>query len=182
MRSLWISAAVGSAMGLTVSGHAIAQQPAANTQGQYEEVPRYDTPLYVPSAPPMLEKNFSLPTFGMQGAGLPQQRTQAPEPVQPDPPDVFKRPPDYALPRAQEWTPGGTKMETPSYTTAEGLAAGDTDDSETGGFGTRPVVRMQARGDGFLAGDGQRREPATGQLETGQPETGPFGTDPPGGR
>lgn len=156
MRLTWITAAFGTAVGLTISGHAVAQGQPPNTQvQQYEQAPQYETPKYTPYAPPVLDKNFGLPTFGMPGADLPQQRTMATDPVAVVPPDVFKRPPDFALPRAEEWRPGGTAMETPGYTTTDGSLPGYTTQSETGGFGTQAQVGRRLETGGFETDTGR---------------------------
>ena len=162
MRLSWIAAVFGLAVGLTVSAQAIAQGQANVQAREYGGTQPYETPRYTPMVPMTLDKNFGLPTFGMPGADLPQQRTMAPDPVPPVAPDVVKRPPDFALPRAAEWRPGGTKMETPSYTTSDGGLTGDRTQPETGGFGTQAAFGAR--------------------LETGRLETGGFETGTPAGR
>jgi hypothetical protein len=149
MRLSWIPTAAGVAMGLTISGQAFAQARVNPQTPQYDQAPQYETPKYVPATRPMLDKNFGLPTFGMQGAELPQQRTQAPVPVPVEPTDVFKRPPDYVLPRAGEWRPGGTAMETPLYTTTDGSVAAYTTQPETDGIGTQPTLGRRMETGGF---------------------------------
>ena len=150
MRLSWMSAALGSAAGLTVSVQAIGQpQP-------YERQP-YESPRYTPGAPATLDKTFGLPTFGMPGADLPQQKTMAPD-VQPlEKADVLKAPPDFVFPKTREWTPGGTAMETPLFTTSEGLTAGDTTQSETGGFGTQQPMGYKLETGGFETETPRRR-------------------------
>lgn len=113
----------------------------------------YETPKYMPAQPSVLDPNYGLPSFGMPGSELPQQRTQAPDPVVPEKPDVFKSttdftvskradPTDFAFPKAAGPTTGDTTAgdtttgdttaalttETPLYTTTE---AGSTTGSDT---------------------------------------------------
>lgn len=167
MRLSWIAAAFGLAAGLTVSAQAIAQVQTNPQTPQYGGAQPYETPRYTPMVPMTLDKNFGLPAFGMPGADMPQQRTMVPDPVPPVATDAVKRAPDFVLPKAAEWRPGGTKMETPLYTTSEGGLTGDRTQSETGGFGTQAAV-------------GRRVE--TGELETGGFGTGGFETRRPARR
>ena len=48
---------------------------------------------YSSTPPATLDKNYGLPTFGTPGAGMPQQRTQAPKPGVKTDPDFFAPPP-----------------------------------------------------------------------------------------
>lgn len=97
---------------------------------------------YSTTPPAGLDKNFGLPTFGMPGADLPQQRTQAPKPAPKTDPDVFAPPPaadaeasgtpdffstttDLTLPRAARPIAGTASPETPMFTTGEGYSTGE---------------------------------------------------------
>lgn len=134
MRLSWMAVAFGSTMGLTVSAQAVAQaQP-------YDPQP-YETPRYSTDAPATLDKNFGLPTFGIPGADLPQQRTMATDPLAMEKPGFFKKPAEFALPQPREWRPGGTVMETPLFTTSEAPAPGYTTQMETGAFGSEAPKR-----------------------------------------
>ncbi len=110
----------------SVLGMAAAVPAFAQTQP-------YETPKYMPAQPSVLDPNYGLPSFGMPGAFLPQQRTQAPDPVVPEKPDVFKSttdftvpkridPADFAFPKAAGPTTGDT---TTGYTTAGANTTGD---------------------------------------------------------
>jgi hypothetical protein len=105
----------------------------------------YETPKYEPAPPSGLDPNYGLPSFGMRGSELPQQRTQAPEPVAPEKPDVFRSTTDFtlpqqrdttafALPKAAGPTTGDTTAalttETPLYTTTEGGTTGSDTTSD----------------------------------------------------
>jgi hypothetical protein len=129
----------------------------------------YDTPLYSTQPPAALDKNYGLPTFGMRGAELPQQRTMAPE-VQPrEKPDFFKGSSELAVPRGRA---SGSSMETPLYTTTEGST---TDGATTGGLTTG----------GFSSTGLTTEGSTTGGLSTGGFTTGGFttgDTTPPAGR
>lgn len=144
MRLSWMSAALGLAVGLTVSVQAIAQ-----VQPQPYDAQPYETPRYTPSVPAPLDKSYGLPTFGMPGAGLPQQRATTPDIPPLDKADLLKARPDFDFARAREWTPGGTAMETPLFTTSESLTTGDTTQSETGGFGTQAPAGRKLETGGF---------------------------------
>jgi hypothetical protein len=104
----------------------LAALPAAGGFAQDQQ--QYETPLYTTQTPSALDKNYGLPTFGMQGAELPQQKATAPEAAVPADPDFFKRAPEVALPKAQTSTAmqTGSEPETPLYTTPEGSTTGDT--------------------------------------------------------
>ena len=132
MRFSWLPA-LGSVVAMGVSGQAVAQVQAQ----PYDRLP-YETPRYVPSVPPPLDKSYGLPTFGMPGTELPQQKTMAtPVPLL-DKADLLpKAPADVPFAKAPEWRPGGTKMETPLFTTSENAAPGYTTQFETGSFGTQ---------------------------------------------
>ncbi len=104
---------------------AAAPAGAAVAQGQQQ----YDTPLYTTSAPAEVDKNYGLPTFGMPGADMPQQKTMAPEkkPEDSATPDFFKDAKEIALPQRPPSTSTGSSTETPLYTTNEGSTTGDMD-------------------------------------------------------
>ncbi|MDR3533289.1 MAG: hypothetical protein P4L90_22365 [Rhodopila sp.] len=112
------------ALGVMAVGHALAQSE------------QYSTPLYT-TQPSTLDKNYGLPTFGMPGADLPQQRTMAPETRTPPQPDFFKGSSDdkglsdFTFPRKRPSTSADSGMETPLYTTTEGSTTGDTTSSDT---------------------------------------------------
>lgn len=78
---------------------------------------QYDTSLYSTTPPAGLDKNYGLPTFGMQGSEVPAAR-----PVVPPAPaesSLFKGTTDLALPKPKPSTQAGSGMETPLYTTSE---------------------------------------------------------------
>jgi hypothetical protein len=105
---------------------ATAPVGAAFAQGQQQ----YDTPLYTTSAPTEVDKNYGLPTFGMPGADMPQQKTMAPEkkPEDSATPDFFKDAKEIALPqRPRSTSTGSSSSETPLYTTTEGSTTDDMD-------------------------------------------------------
>jgi hypothetical protein len=109
----------------------------AQTETQTET---YETPKYMPAQPSVLDPNYGLPTFGMPGAELPQQRSRALEPEAAEKPDIFKPqtdfglpelkdPTDFAFPKARGSTTGDpvtapVSTETPLYTTTEGGTTG----------------------------------------------------------
>jgi hypothetical protein len=78
---------------------AMAQKIApTRTYGEDQANQTYETPKYRPAPSTPLDKNYGLPTFGMPGWELPQQRTQAPKVTPPEPTDVFSNtPPSYML-------------------------------------------------------------------------------------
>jgi hypothetical protein len=97
---------------------------------------------YSSTPPATLDKNYGLPTFGTPGAGMPQQRTQAPKPGVKTDPDFFAPPPpaeaegpstpdffssttDLTLPRAGRTRPGTASSETPLFTTGQGYSTGE---------------------------------------------------------
>ncbi|HBK05309.1 MAG TPA: hypothetical protein DDZ81_05530 [Acetobacteraceae bacterium] len=130
--------------------------------GAMTALPAWAQPKIAPSreystTPPAgLDKNFGLPTFGMPGAELPQQRTQAPKPAPKTDPDFFAPPPvadaetsgtpdffstttDLTVPRAPRSKPGTASAETPLFTTGQGYSTGEmpanrleTDDTPKG--------------------------------------------------
>ncbi len=118
--------AASAVLGLSISGRAHAQTQA------------YTTPLYSPSASPGLDPHYGLPSFGMPGADVPQQKTAAPAERVPPKPDFYanmtgdKGPIDELLPGARpapkSWISG---TETPLYTTSTGMETGDTTRSGT---------------------------------------------------
>ena len=122
---------------VVVVGDPMANVPA----GSYFNPAAFSIPPTVPSVPPPLDKSYGLPTFGMPGTELPQQKTMAtPVPLL-DKADLLpKAPADVPFAKAPEWRPGGTKMETPLFTTSENAAPGYTTQFETGSFGTQPAV------------------------------------------
>lgn len=94
---------------------------------------------YSTTPPATLDKNFGLPTFGMPGADLPQQRTQAPKAAPKTDPDFFAPPPqpeaeasgtpdffsttsDLTLPKSPRPIPGTASPETPMFTTGQGYS------------------------------------------------------------
>jgi hypothetical protein len=86
---------------------------------------RFETPMYTTGTQSTLDKNYGLPTFGMPGSDLPQQRTMAPA-AEPRPaPDFFAGTSDLTVKRTGR--AADSMMETPQYTTSEGT---------TGGYGT----------------------------------------------
>jgi hypothetical protein len=120
----------------------------------------YDTPLYSTQPPAALDKNYGLPTFGMRGAEMPQQRTMAPE-VQPrEKPDFFKGSSDFTIPRGRA---SGSSMETPLYTTTEGSTTdgATTDGATTSGYSSTGLTTERS---------------TTGGLSTGGFTTGGFTT------
>jgi hypothetical protein len=86
----------------------------------FAQTATYESPGYSPSAPAALDSNYGLPTFGMAGAGLPQQRTMATETAAAAasaPPDAGRPPVDFtpaAIPADATYS-----TETPVYTTSE---------------------------------------------------------------
>ena len=120
----------------------------------------YDTPLYTTQPPAALDKNYGLPTFGMRGAEMPQQRTMAPEAQPREKPDFFKDSSDLTIPRGRA---SGSSMETPLYTTTEGST---TDGGTTSGLST----------DGLSASGLAAEGSTTGGLSTGGFTTGGFTT------
>jgi hypothetical protein len=119
------------AIGLTVAmaGRAVAQEQQAAAQDQ-----QYETPLYTTGSVSTLDKNYGLPTFGMPGAELPQQRTMAPVADPPVKADLFSGVSDFTLPGKRNLAPADTGMETSQYTTSN-----ETTDTYTA-FGTAPAV------------------------------------------
>jgi hypothetical protein len=129
--------AMAGAIALTcaLAGQAVAQDQT------------YETPLYTTPTQPTLDKNYGLPTFGMQGSELPQQKTMATKPDTPaEQPatagDPFKGASDLALPRPPRAVAGDAGMETPRYTTSYGTTGtstsyGTTGDTTTFGTGTK---------------------------------------------
>lgn len=106
----------------------------------------YDTPLYSTQPPAALDKNYGLPTFGMRGAELPQQRTMAPE-VQPrEKPDFFKGSSELTIPRGRA---SGSSMETPLYTTTDGATTGGL---TTGGFSSTGLTTEGSTTGGLTTG------------------------------
>jgi hypothetical protein len=116
---------------------ALAGQAAAQDQ-------QYETPLYTTGTQAGLDKNYGLPTFGMPGSELPQQKTMATKPDTPAEPtsmvsDFFKGTIDLTVPRQPRAPAGSAGMETPRYTTSYGTTGdtaslGTTGDTTT--FGT----------------------------------------------
>ncbi|HEY0184465.1 MAG TPA: hypothetical protein VGC09_16795 [Rhodopila sp.] len=97
---------------------ALAALPLAGAVAQTQQ--SYDTPLYTPQAPAGLDSSYGLPSFGMPGSELPQQKTTAPERAAPVKPDFFPPPSEIALPKPGASIPGRADMETPLYTTSQG--------------------------------------------------------------
>jgi hypothetical protein len=100
---------------------ALAVLPAIRAVAQ--DQPQYETPEYTTQTPSTLDKNYGLPTFGMPGSELPQQKTMAPPKEVPAKPGFFPDPTETALPRPR--TPAQSGSETPLYTTTEGSTTGD---------------------------------------------------------
>lgn len=121
MRLSWILPACVAALG--------ALPAAAFAQNQ-----EYETPLYTSQPPAALDPNYGLPTFGMPGSELPQQKTMTPEKPVPAEPDFFKGSADIVLPKPKSSTQADSQMETPRYTTSDGSATDDTTSSD----GTAP--------------------------------------------
>jgi hypothetical protein len=97
-------------LALLAATPALAQQRIAPSR-TYGQDQAYETPKYRPAPSTPLEKNYGLPSFGMQGSELPQQRTQAPKVKPPVPPDPFKSaPPEYTL-----TTPQPEPPDTPDF-------------------------------------------------------------------
>jgi hypothetical protein len=132
MRPTGIAMAGAIVLTFALAGQAVAQEQT------------YETPLYTTPTQPSLDKNYGLPTFGMQGSELPQQKTMATKPATPaeEPAtagDFVKGAPDLTPPRA---VAGETGMETPRYTTSYGTTGtstsfGTTGDTTTFGTGTK---------------------------------------------
>ena len=90
-----VSSILAVLIGMGAASSALAQKRPPTVQ--YNDPPvtmGYNDPIPtiqykdLPATP--LDKNFGLPTFGMQGGELPQQKTQAPIARAPEPVDVFK--------------------------------------------------------------------------------------------
>ncbi len=134
---------------------ALGGLPAA---GALAQTTQYETPLYTTQAPAELDKNYGLPTFGMPGAELPQQKTMATDRAASTPDgsdkaastadgsDFFAGSTPIELPKtgasasARGSTTGGSAaagadMETPLFTTSQGSSSGSAgswpSDSET---------------------------------------------------
>jgi hypothetical protein len=144
---MWRSWILAGLAGLSAASPGAAQPPPAGTQ------------LYMTQPPAALDRNFGLPTFGMPGSELPQQRTMAPENRTPPPPDFFAGSSNSALPKTLPPSPAFAGMETPLFTTTEGVTTGDTttsgDTMTTGGM-TTPGDRM-TNGDTMTTGGVGRR-------------------------
>jgi len=134
MKRVWLSAVCVATMGLVTSVPAGAQVPADTQVPADAQVQPYETPQYMPAPEATLDKNFSLPTFGMPGSELPQQKTMATERPPPKQPDVFANTFDLILPKPQ--AAAGSNMVTPPYTTSFGSRTDDTTRLETGGLET----------------------------------------------
>lgn len=143
LRTLALPACVVAAGALSAGG-ALAQNQPKFTEDQ----PRYETPLFNSPAPTPLEQNYGLPTFGMPGATLPQQKATTMEKAGPTKTDFFKDATEIELPKAR---PSARRpdMETPLFTTSEGSTTDDTfsthgDMDTTGSYTTmsdRPARR-----------------------------------------
>ena len=151
MRLSWVVTVCGVALGALPVGDAAAQGLLAPTRTYGGDA--YGSPQeYRPPSPSSLDKNYGLPSFGMDGAGLPQQKTMAPEkkadqPAAPDSfkgstqetmapenkadeptvPDFFAGSPEIALPKSRTAKATAAGMETPLFTTSDGSALDDTD-------------------------------------------------------
>ncbi len=109
--------------GVGLTGPAAAQGLIAPTRNYTVPAPSYSD-----GAPSSLDKNYGLPTFGMPGSELPQQRTLAPARPVPEKPDVFKSAPD--LSSRDDQLP-----ETPDFFQASpGLASANSNGSSTPDF------------------------------------------------
>ncbi|WP_146101853.1 hypothetical protein [Rhodopila globiformis] len=91
---------------------ALAQKIApTRSYGQDPAQETYETPGYRPAPPPPVDKNYGLPTFGMKGTELPEQRTQTPKVKPQEPTDPYSTtPPDYTLK-----TPQPDQPDTPNF-------------------------------------------------------------------
>lgn len=140
----WAVPACIVALGALSAGAALAQNQATFTEDQ----PQYETPLFNRAGPTPLEQNYGLPTFGMPGATLPQQKATTMEKVDPVQPDFFKGATEIDLPKARA-SARRPDMETPLFTTSEGSTTDDMisshgDMDTTGGYTTlsdRPARR-----------------------------------------
>jgi len=141
MSRAWMLPACVAALGAFPAGGAGAQD-----QQQYE------TPLYTAPPPTPLDQTFGLPTFGMPGTELPQQRTMASEREVPTSEkavsaeaDFFKGSSDIALPKARPLNPAGSDTETPLFTTSSDATSALAGETETASGDTiasdRPVTR-----------------------------------------
>ncbi len=97
----------------------------AHAQNDPEQASGYSSP-----APPGLDKNYGLPTFGMPGSELPRQRTQATDPGIPGDSEWASKGQGLSLPKAA--ISGKDDGDTPLFTTGDGStltgsASGDTD-------------------------------------------------------
>jgi hypothetical protein len=132
---------------------AMAALPAGGAVAQ-DQPPDYETPLYTTQPRAALDPNYGLPSFGMPGAELPQQRTMG-TPEKPDPTktdqadtsgaaggagtaggaasgttDFFAGSTEIALPQPRT-SPSQTSpsaqpdSDTPLYTTSQGSTTGD---------------------------------------------------------
>ena len=128
---------------------ALAALPAASAVAQ-DQPPQYETPLYTTSPPAALDPNYGLPSFGMPGSDLPQQRTMG-TPAKADPSakpdasakpnaadtegaasgtasstqDFFKGSTEIALPAPRTSPSTRPDSETPLYTTSQGSTTGE---------------------------------------------------------
>jgi hypothetical protein len=101
----------------------LAALPAAGALAQSQQ---YETPLYTTQSPATLDQSYGLPSFGMPGAELPQQKATASDPAAPAESEFFTRRPEVVLPKPQTSTAMQSETETPLYTTPQGSTTGDT--------------------------------------------------------
>lgn len=113
---MWMVPACIAIVGILSAGEAAAQ---SDTQNQ--------TPGYTTEGPVGVDPNYGLPTFGTPGAEVPQPvKTEPDKQAGPASSDFFSGSTEIALPRFRVPKPGATDMETPLFTTSEGLTTGDT--------------------------------------------------------
>jgi hypothetical protein len=127
-----------------------------------------DSSHYTTAPPTPLDKNYGLPTFGMPGSELPQQRTMAPVARPAEQPDFFKPMPrlnEAVAPESteQDFFTGGSDTPLPKTRSA-------SRDARTGDDTTRDDTTMETP----LFTTSQ--PDATTDSTTGEMTTGRFGT------
>jgi hypothetical protein len=136
-RPAWMSRAWIVALCVTAMAALPVWRAVARDQPQ-----QYETPLYTTQPPSALDPNYGLPSFGMPGSELPQQRTMGTS-TKADPTaksgsadaaggtgsgtqDFFAGSTEIALPRPRTSPSSQTDSETPLYTTSQGSTTGET--------------------------------------------------------
>jgi hypothetical protein len=104
---------------------------------------QFETPLYT-TGTSSLDKNYGLPTFGMPGSELPQQKTMATKADPPAQPDFFAGASDLTVPRNRSAAAADPGMETPLYTTSQGMTDGYDTGSTTGSETSTPLFGTAA--------------------------------------